>query len=115
MDNNSDDPNLDKAKTAADMAVLQSQIGEYKKKLADLQSKVYTGRYKGVTIQMRGDYTVVDVSLDQAVYETASKSMMEQSILICLSNLHLAAVNESKTLTDELQKMLQNYQIPGLS
>ncbi|MCH3966838.1 MAG: hypothetical protein LKE52_04400 [Bacilli bacterium] len=57
----------------------------------------------------------MDVSLDQAVYETASKSMMEQSILICLSNLHLAAVNESKTLTDELQKMLQNYQIPGLS
>ncbi|MCH3966839.1 MAG: hypothetical protein LKE52_04405 [Bacilli bacterium] len=47
MDNNSDDPNLNKAKTAADMAVLQSQIGEYKKKLADLQSKVYTGKIQG--------------------------------------------------------------------
>jgi|GEM_PF-773115 len=109
------DENLNKAKMASEFLNVQNKLSDYQKKYEALSNKVFTGRYKGVTLQMRGDYLIVDVKIDQSVYETASKSAIEQSFLICATNLHNAIGQELTSLKNELQQNigLSGMQIPG--
>ena len=102
-DNHEKDQNLGKAKQAADMVRLQQKAQEFQGKLTDLGNKEYQGKVQGISIKMKGDYTVLDVQINQDYYETASRSQMENAILKLLVNLRNAISNDQEMLKNELQ------------
>lgn len=110
-----DDINLKKARESADYAVIQSRVEEYKNRLMELQNKIYQGKYSGVTIKMKGDYRVLDTSIDQSFYETASREKIEQAFLICYTNLHDAVTNEQKAVTEQMQMEISRFQSDALN
>jgi len=97
------DKNLEKAKQAADMVRLQQKAQEFQSKLTELGNKEYQGKVQGITIKVKGDYTVLDVQINQDYYETASRSQMEGSILKLLVNLKNAITADQDLLRNELQ------------
>lgn len=109
------DENLKKAKQAADLAVMQDKVRNYQQKLVDLQNKEYQGKYKGLSIRMKGSFEVVDVRIDQSFYETARKQEIEQAILITLNNLHQAVDDEQKDLQNQMTSDLQRIQAEAMN
>lgn len=110
------DENIKKAKQAADMFMLQQKAKAYQEKLDALANKEYQGKYQGISIKMKGDYSILDVQIDQSFYETASKGQIEHGILTLLCNLHNAIANDQTVLKDELQQdisFLQKSQYDG--
>lgn len=105
-----EDKNLEKAKASADAAVMQDRIKEYQAKINDLQNKEYSGKYQGITIKMNGAYRMISVDINQAFYETCSKSQLETSFLICYCNIKDAIETEQKSLTDQLQQEMIRFQ-----
>ena len=109
------DENLKKAKQAADLAVMQDKVRNYQQKLVDLQNKEYQGKYKGLSIRMKGSFEVIDVRIDQSFYETARKQEIEQAILITLNNLHQAVDDEQKDLQNQMTSDLQRIQAEAMN
>ena len=101
------DENLKNAELSAKMAVLQNTIREYQDKIKALSSKLYTCKYKGVEIKMTGDYTVTNVAIDQSVYETSSKSNLEQVIMVAFTNLKKAIADEQEFLSNEIKDIVE--------
>lgn len=106
-----EDQNLKNAEMSAKMAVLQDTVREYQEKLKDLSNKVYTGKYRGVEIKMKGDFSIVSVIFDQGVYETSSKGNLEQIIVVCFTNLKKAITDEQEYLSQELKNIVDKYQV----
>ena len=52
-----DDENRKKAKQATDRLMLQTKAKEFQDKLKDLSRKEYQGKFKGITVNRRGDFT----------------------------------------------------------
>ncbi len=100
-DNN--DENLKRAKQAADMALLQQKARDYQDKLNGLMNKEYQGKFQGLTVKMKGDYSLLDVSIEQSFYETAGKGQIERAILQLFNNLHTAINADQDMLKNELQ------------
>ena len=105
MDSN--DENIKNAELSAKMAVLQNTIREYQEKIKSLSSKLYTCKYKGVEMKMTGDYTVTNISIDQNVYETSSKSNLEQIIMVAFTNLKKAITDEQEFLSNEMKEVVE--------
>ena len=110
-----EDKNLEKAKQSAQAAVMQDRIKEYQKKINDLSSKEYSGKYQGITIKMTGAYRMLSVEINQAFYETCSKSQLEMAFLVCYSNIKDAIEVEQKSLTDQLQQEMIRFQAESLN
>lgn len=98
-----DDENLKKTKKAVDMLMLQQKARDYQDKLSKSMNKEYQGRYQGISMKMKGDFTLLDVKIDQSFYETASKSQIEQGIMALFRNLHNAISSDQEALKEELQ------------
>lgn len=101
---NENDDNLKRAKQAADMVMLQNKAKDYQAQLQALQDKEYQGRYHGISIKMKGDFSLLDVTIDQGFYETAGKSQIENSFLVLFSNLKANIVADQ----NDLQQRFQN-------
>lgn len=110
-----EDKNLEKAKASAEAAVMQDRIKEYQVKINELQSKEYSGKYQGITIKMTGAYRMLSVEINQAYYETCSKSQLENAYLICYSNIRDAIEVEQKALTEQLQQEMIRFQASSLN
>ena len=108
--NDNNDENLKKAKNAADMVMLQQKARDYQDKLGKLMNKEYQGKYQGISIKMKGDYTLLDVSIDQSFYEMASKNQIEQGLMNLFRNLHNAVNADQDALKAELQLDLSALQ-----
>ena len=104
------DENIKKAKQAADMVMLQNKAKDFQDKMTALGNKEYQGRYQGLTIKMKGDHTLLDVSIDQGFYETAGKSQIEKAILVLCSNLNTAIKDDQEQLQRELQGDIERMQ-----
>lgn len=109
------DENMKKAQQATQMAMLQSKAKDYQDKLTALQNKEYQGKYQGLNIKMKGDHTLVNVSLDSTFYETASKGQIEKAILILLTNLNNAIRQDSENLQKEFQSDIERMQQEALA
>ncbi len=101
--NENDDENMKKAMKATDMVMLQQKARDYQDKLGKLMNKEYQGRYQGISIKMKGDFTLLEVNIDQSFYEMASKSQIEQGIMTLFRNLHNAVSSDQDALKNELQ------------
>lgn len=110
-----EDENLKKASQSADYVMLQQRVEDYKAKLISLQNKIYAGKYQGINLKMKGNYTVIEDSIDQTYYETASRSQIEHALLICYTNLHQAIEAEQKEVTDQMQAEIARYQASAVS
>jgi DNA-binding protein YbaB len=97
------DENIKKAKQAADMVMLQQKARDYQDKLNSLMNKEYQGKYQGISIKMKGDFTLLEVNIDQSFYETASKGQIENGIRVLFTNLHNAIAADQDNLKQELQ------------
>ena len=97
------DENLKKAKQAADLAVLQQKARDYQDKLQALMNKEYQGKFQGINVRMKGDFSLLDVNIDQSFYETAGKGQIERAILQLFNNLHKAVNADQELLKNELQ------------
>lgn len=115
MADDNDDINVKRARESADYVVLQERVEQYKAKLIDLQNKIYQGKYNGVSIQMKGDYTVINTSIDQSFYETASRNQLENSFLVCYTNLHSAITSEQKDVTEQMQNEISRFQMDAIN
>lgn len=113
--NENDDNNLKKAKQAVDMAMLQDKAKDYQEQMAALQNKEYQGRYQGLTIKIKGDFTLLDVKIDQGFYETAGKNQLEHAILALFMNLKNAISTEQNELQQKLQSELERMQMEVLA
>ncbi len=107
-DNN--DENIKKAKQAVDMVMLQQKAKDYQDKQVALMNKEYQGKYQGISMKMKGDFTLLEVKIDQNFYETASKGQIEQAIFKLCSNLHGAISADLDVLKNELQMDLSFLQ-----
>ncbi|VEU75031.1 UPF0133 protein MALL_0399 [Mycoplasmopsis citelli] len=80
---------------------MQSQM-EAKQK--ELDEKVFTVEKQGITVKMKGDFTLVSVNVDEALIDPEDKDILEDLIVI--------AINEIIDLIkDELEKITP--QMPG--
>ena len=105
------DPNLKNAEMTSKLVALQDTVREYQEKLKLLNEKVYKCKYHGIEMQMKGDFTIVSVIIDQGAYETSSKGNLEQLIFTCLTNLKKAISDEQDSINNELQELVQEYNI----
>ncbi|MFA6829094.1 MAG: hypothetical protein WCR67_00060 [Bacilli bacterium] len=110
-----EDINLKRARESADYAVLQDKVENYKTKLINIQNKEYQGKYQGINIKMKGDFTMLSTSIDQSYYETASCTQIEHGFLICYTNLHDAIVQEQKDITEQMQAEIARYQATAIN
>lgn len=109
-----EDENIKNAKQATEMAMLQERARKYQEKLTELSNKVYKGKRQGISIDMKGNYDVVDLKIDQSFYETSSKSQMEQAILVCLINLKRNIEQDQEVIKDELNNDIMKMQSDAL-
>lgn len=109
-----DDQNIKNAKQATEMAMLQEKARNYQSKMNELTNKVYTGRRQGINIEMKGNYEVVDIKIDQSFYETSSKLQMEQALIVCLTNLRRSIELDQESLKDELQNDITRMQVDAM-
>lgn len=105
-----DDENRKKAKQATDRLMLQTKAKEFQDKLKDLSRKEYQGKFKGITVKRRGDFTLFSVSIDQGFYETAGKAQLETAIRSVRTNLHLAITGEREELKRNFQRDRDRFQ-----
>lgn len=112
---NENDDNLKKVKRAVSMAMLQDKAKDYQNQLAALQNKEYQGRYQGLTIKIKGDFSLLDVKIDQGFYETAGKGQIEHAILSLFMNLKNAITTEQTELQQKLQGDLERMQMEMLA
>lgn len=110
-----EDKNLERAKKSADAAVMQDRIKEYQDKLKDLQNKEYSGKYQGIKMVVNGDFRMQKVEINQAFYETCSKSQLETAILVCFSNIKEAIDSETRELSEQLQQEVMRFQASALN
>lgn len=98
-----DDENMKKAKQASNMVMFQNKAKEYQNKINELQNKEYQGKFQGITIKMKGDFTVIDVRIDQGFYETAGKGQVEKAVFSLVNNL-TAAIKQDQ---EDCQRLFQ--------
>lgn len=108
-----EDDNIKKAKETTELFRLQQKAQEYQNKVKELMNKEYQAKYSGLSIKMKGDYTVLDVSLDQSFYETSSKSVLEQAIVTAFRNIHQAIEDDQEALKNRLQTELNDIKYDG--
>ena len=102
-----EDENLKKASQAAELAAMQDKARDYQRKLAEFQSKIFTGKVGGVNMKMSGDFKINEIKIDQSFYEMASKDQLEVSILRCYNNLYTAVSNEINDLNGQFQQEMK--------
>lgn len=112
---NMEDKNLEKARNSAEAAVMQDRIKEYQQKLKDLQAKEYSGKYQGIKLTLNGAFCMQKVEINQAFYETCSKSQLETAILVCYSNIKEAIDSEARELSEQLQQEMMRFQSSALN
>lgn len=108
--NENDDENLKKAKQAADMFKLQQKAKDYQDKVNQMNQRVYHGKCQGISADMKGDYSLIDVRIDQSYYETASKGQIEKNILQLFQNLKSAIKADEDALKSEIQDEIANLE-----
>ena len=101
-----DDENMKNAKRAADMVMLQNKARDFQEKMTALANKEYQGRYQGIEIKMKGDFTLINVHIDQSLYETGGKGQIEKAFFTLTSNLVYAIKQESEMMQKEFQEEL---------
>ena len=101
-----DDENIKNAKRAADMVMLQSKARDFQEKMTALSNKEYQGRYQGIEIKMKGDFTLINVHIDQSLYETGGKGQIEKAFFTLTNNLVNAIKQESEMMQKEFQEEL---------
>ena len=69
-----EDENIKKAKQAVEFTMMQERAKKLQEQFSALSNKVYKGKRQGINIQMKGDYQVLDITIDQSFYETSSKT-----------------------------------------
>ena len=106
-----EDENSEKAKQACEFTRMQERAKKLQEQFSALSNKVYKGKRQGINIQMKGDYQVLDITIDQSFYETSSKTQMEQALMICLTNLKQAIDLEQEQLKNSLQTEINKFQI----
>ncbi len=99
-----EDENRKKAKQAADRYLLQTKAQDFQNKIKDLGRKEYQGKYKGITVKRRGDFTLISVSIDQGFYETAGKAQLETAIRTVRTNLRSAINSEREEVKANFQR-----------
>lgn len=115
MADENDDINLKKAEQSTQYAMMEQKMQDYRQKLVDLQNRIYQGKYQGVILKMRGDFNLVETTIDQTYYETASKAQLEKAILVCFTNLHNAIEQETKAITEQMQNDMSRFQLGQMS
>lgn len=111
MADQNDDINLKKAEQSAQYALMEQKMQEYRQKLIDMQNRIYQGKYQGVILKMKGDFNLIETTIDQNYYETASKAQLEKAILVCFTNLHSAIEQETKAITEQMQSEMSRFQL----
>ena len=101
-----DDENMKNAKRAADMVMLQNKARDFQDKMTALSNKEYQGRYQGIEIKMKGDFTLINVHIDQSLYETGGKGQIEKAFFTLTNNLVNAIKQESEMMQKEFQEEL---------
>lgn len=105
-----DDENMKKNKQALELLMLQNKAREFQNKTQELQQKEYQGKFQGVFIKMKGDYSILDVRIEQGFYETAGKGQIEKAFTTLLNNLNNAVKQDQNDLQRELQGDIERMQ-----